>query len=136
MILGIGTDLVNIERVRKVLDRFGDRFEKRVFSELEIQRSRRKYDPSSSYAKRWAAKEACSKALGIGLRMGISWKEMHIKNLESGKPELIIEGKAKGVAGPALAPSWHSYHLVVVMVGRVPPGLGQVRGGRMVCWLS
>ena len=95
MILGIGTDLVNIERVRKVLDRFGDRFEKRVFSELEIQRSRRKYDPSSSYAKRWAAKEACSKALGIGLRMGISWKEMHIVNHRSGKPELIIEGKAK-----------------------------------------
>ena len=95
MILGIGTDLVNIERVRKVLDRFGDRFEKRVFSELEIQRSRRKYDPSSSYAKRWAAKEACSKALGIGLRMGISWKEMHVVNLKSGKPELIIEGKAK-----------------------------------------
>ena len=95
MILGIGTDLVNIERVRKVLDRFGDRFEKRVFSELEIQRSRRKYDPSSSYAKRWAAKEACSKALGIGLRMGISWKEMHIVNLQSGKPKLVIEGKAK-----------------------------------------
>ena len=95
MILGIGTDIVNIERVRKVLDRFGERFEKRVFSELEVQRSRRKYDPSSSYAKRWAAKEACSKALGIGLRMGISWKEMHIINLQSGKPELIIEGKAK-----------------------------------------
>jgi|TARA_B100000287_G_scaffold39986_1_gene36427 holo-[acyl-carrier protein] synthase len=95
MILGIGTDLVNIDRVRKVLDRFGDRFEKRVFSELEIHRSRRKYDPSSSYAKRWAAKEACSKALGIGLRMGISWKEMHIVNLRSGKPELLIEGKAK-----------------------------------------
>ena len=95
MILGVGTDLVNIERIRKVLERFGDRFEKRVFSELEIQRSRRKYDPSSSYAKRWAAKEACSKALGIGLRMGISWKEMHIVNLKSGKPELIIEGTAK-----------------------------------------
>ena len=95
MILGIGTDLVNIDRVRKVLERFGDRFEKRVFSELEIQRSRRKYDPSSSYAKRWAAKEACSKALGIGLRMGISWKEMHIVNLRSGKPELLLEGKAK-----------------------------------------
>ena len=95
MILGIGTDLVNIERVRKVLDRFGDRFEKRVFSELEILRSRKRYDPSSSYAKRSAAKEACSKALGIGLRMGISWKEMHIVNLQSGKPELQIEGKAK-----------------------------------------
>ena len=95
MILGVGTDLVNIKRIRKVLHRFGDRFEKRVFSELEIERSRRKYDPSSSYAKRWAAKEACSKALGIGLRMGISWKEMHVVNLKSGKPELIIDGKAK-----------------------------------------
>ena len=95
MILGIGTDLVNIERISRVLDRFGERFEKRVFSNLEIQRSRRKHDSSSSYAKRWAAKEACSKALGIGLRMGISWKEMHIVNLTSGKPELIIEGKAK-----------------------------------------
>ena len=95
MILGIGTDFVNIERIRKVLDRFGERFEKRVFSDLEIQRSRRKYDSPSAYAKRWAAKEACSKALGIGLRMGISWKEMHIINLKSGKPELQIEGKAK-----------------------------------------
>ena len=95
MILGIGTDLVNIERIRKVLDRFGERFEKRVFSNQEIQRSRRKYDSSSSYAKRWAAKEACSKALGIGLRMGISWKEMHIVNITSGKPELLIEGKAQ-----------------------------------------
>ena len=95
MILGIGTDLVNIERIRKTLDRFGDRFEKRVFSKLEIHRSRRKYDPSSSYAKRWAAKEACSKALGIGLRMGISWTEMHVVNLPSGQPELVIEGKAK-----------------------------------------
>ena len=95
MILGIGTDLVNIKRIRKVLNRFGARFEKRVFSELEIDRSRRKYDPSSSYAKRWAAKEACSKALGIGLRMGISWKEMHVVNLRSGKPVLVIEGKAR-----------------------------------------
>ena len=94
MILGIGTDLVNIERIRKVLDRFGERFEKRVFSNQEIKRSRRKYDSSSSYAKRWAAKEACSKALGIGLRMGISWKEMYVVNLASGKPELVIEGKA------------------------------------------
>ena len=107
MILGIGTDLVNIERVRKVLDRFGDRFENRVFSKIEIQRSRGKYDPSSSYAKRWAAKEACSKALGIGLRMGISWKEMHIINLQSGKPKLVIEGKAKDLL-KKMTPSGHS----------------------------
>ena len=95
MILGIGTDLVNIERVRKVLDRFGERFENRVFSELEIKRSRRKYDPSSSYAKRWAAKEACSKALGTGLRMGIAWREMSVSNLSSGQPVMQVTGWAK-----------------------------------------
>ena len=84
MILGVGIDLVNIERIRKILNRFGNRFESRVFSDLEIERSRRKFDPSASYAKRWAAKEACSKALGVGLRMGISWKDMHVINLKSG----------------------------------------------------
>ena len=95
MIVGIGIDLINIQRIQKVLDRFGSRFENRVFSSDEINRSRRKYDKASSYAKRWAAKEACSKALGIGLRMGISWKEMNITNLQSGKPILKIEGKAQ-----------------------------------------
>ena len=95
MIVGIGIDLINIQRIQKVLDRFGSRFENRVFSSEEINRSRRKYDKASSYAKRWAAKEACSKALGIGLRMGISWKEMNITNLQSGKPILKIEGKAQ-----------------------------------------
>mgnify|MGYP001391515938 FL=1 len=95
MIVGVGIDLINIQRIQKVLDRFGSRFEDRVFSPEEINRSRRKYDKASSYAKRWAAKEACSKALGIGLRMGISWKEMHITNLQSGKPILKIEGKAQ-----------------------------------------
>ena len=95
MIVGVGIDLINIQRIQKVLDRFGSRFENRVFSFEEINRSRRKYDKASSYAKRWAAKEACSKALGIGLRMGISWKEMNITNLQSGKPILKIEGKAQ-----------------------------------------
>ena len=94
MIVGVGIDLINIERIKKVLERFGSRFENRVFSLEEINRSRKKYDKASSYAKRWAAKEACSKALGIGLRMGISWKEMHITNLKSGKPILKIEGTA------------------------------------------
>ena len=119
MILGVGTDLVNIERIRKVLDRFGERFEKRVFSNQEIQRSRRKHDSSSSYAKRWAAKEACSKALGIGLRMGISWKEMHIVNLKSGKPELIIEGKAKDLL-KEMTPSGHTPKINVSLTDDYP----------------
>ena len=94
MILGIGTDFVNIERIRKVLDRFGERFEERVFSDQEIQRSRRKYDSPSSYAKRWAAKEACSKALGTGLRMGIAWKDMAVSNLNTGQPVMALTGWA------------------------------------------
>ena len=69
MIVDVGIDLINIERIEKVLDRFGSRFENRVFTPEEITRSRKKYDKASSFAKRWAAKEACSKALGIGLRM-------------------------------------------------------------------
>ena len=119
MIIGIGIDLVNIERIKKVLDRFGDRFEKRVFSELEIKRSRRKLDSSYSYAKRWAAKEACSKALGTGLRMGISWKEMHVANLRSGKPELIIEGKAKDFL-LKMVPRGQSYKVHVSMTDDYP----------------
>ena len=97
MIIGVGIDLINIERIQRVLDRFGSRFENRVFSSEEINRSQKKYDKASSFAKRWAAKEACSKALGIGLRMGISWRDMHITNLGSGKPILKIEGKAEEI---------------------------------------
>ena len=97
MIVGVGIDLINIDRIQKVLDRFGSRFENRVFSLEETERSRKKYDKASSFAKRWAAKEACSKALGIGLRMGISWKDMHVSNLGSGKPILKIEGKAQQI---------------------------------------
>ena len=97
MIVGVGIDLINIKRIQRVLDRFGSRFENRVFSSEEINRSQKKYDKASSFAKRWAAKEACSKALGIGLRMGISWRDMHITNLETGKPILKIEGKAQEI---------------------------------------
>jgi holo-[acyl-carrier protein] synthase len=76
MILGIGTDLANIERIQGVLDRYGDRFRNRVFTDLEQRKAERRRDAAGTYAKRWAAKEACSKALGTGLRMGIAWKDM------------------------------------------------------------
>jgi len=84
MILGIGTDLANIERIEKTLARFGDRFRNRVFTEVERQKAERRKDVAGTYAKRWAAKEACSKALGTGLRMGISWRDMAVSNLETG----------------------------------------------------
>ncbi|PXW84405.1 holo-[acyl-carrier protein] synthase [Ruegeria sp. P4] len=95
MILGIGTDLANIERIQGVLDRFGDRFRNRVFTEVEQAKSQRRLDVAGTYAKRWAAKEACSKALGTGLRMGIAWKDMSVSNLRSGQPVMHVTGWAK-----------------------------------------
>ena len=94
MILGIGTDLANIERIQRTLDRFGDRFRNRVFTELEQRKAERRKDVAGTYAKRWAAKEACSKALGTGLRMGIAWKDMAVSNLRTGQPRMSLTGWA------------------------------------------
>jgi len=94
MILGIGTDLANIERIQRVLDRFGDRFRNRVFTETEQRRAERMTDPAAVYAKRWAAKEACSKALGTGFRKGVFWRDMELAPLASGKPTLRLTGGA------------------------------------------
>jgi holo-[acyl-carrier protein] synthase len=94
MILGIGTDLVNIERIQATLDRFGDRFRNRVFTPVEQAKANRRKDVAGTYAKRWAAKEACSKALGTGLRMGISWRDMAVTNLKSGQPVMEVTGWA------------------------------------------
>lgn len=95
MILGIGTDLANIDRIQRTLDRFGDRFRNRVFTETEQRKSERRRDVAGTYAKRWAAKEACSKALGTGLRMGIAWKDMAVSNLKTGQPVMHVTGWAK-----------------------------------------
>ncbi len=94
MILGIGTDLANIERISGTLERFGDRFRNRVFTEVEQAKAERRVDVVGTYAKRWAAKEACSKALGTGLRMGISWKDMAVSNLKTGQPVMAVTGWA------------------------------------------
>ena len=95
MILGIGTDLANIERIKGTLDRFGDRFRNRVFTPDEQQKAENRKDVAGTYAKRWAAKEACSKALGTGLRMGIAWKDMSVVNLHTGQPVMQVTGWAK-----------------------------------------
>lgn len=95
MILGIGTDLANIDRIARTLDRFGDRFRNRVFTEVEQRKAERRADTPGTYAKRWAAKEACSKALGTGLRMGIAWKDMAVSNLHTGQPVMEVTGWAK-----------------------------------------
>lgn len=94
MILGIGSDLIDIRRIEKTLDRFGDRFTNRVYTEIERARSDRRAERAASYAKRFAAKEACSKALGSGIRMGVAWREMGVVNLPSGKPTIALEGGA------------------------------------------
>ncbi|GGE07100.1 holo-[acyl-carrier protein] synthase [Gemmobacter megaterium] len=94
MILGIGTDLANIDRIAGVLDRFGDRFRNRVFTVAEQSKAERRRETAATYAKRWAAKEACSKALGTGLRMGIAWRDMAVTNLRTGQPVMQVTGWA------------------------------------------
>ena len=94
MILGIGTDLANIERIQGTLNRFGDRFRNRVFTEVEQAKAERRKDVAGTYAKRWAAKEACSKALGTGLSMGIAWRDMSVANLKTGQPTMALTGWA------------------------------------------
>jgi len=94
MILGIGTDLANIDRIQKTIDRFGQRFKNRVFTVTEQDKAENRKDTAGTYAKRWAAKEACSKALGTGLAMGISWKDMSVSNLKTGQPTMVLTGWA------------------------------------------
>ena len=95
MIIGIGTDLANIDRIEATLKRFGDRFRNRVFTELEKSKAKSRLDEASTLAKRWAAKEAFSKALGTGLRMGISWRDMVVINLNTGQPVMKLTGWAE-----------------------------------------
>jgi holo-[acyl-carrier protein] synthase len=94
LILGIGSDLSDIRRVEATLERFGERFKNRVFTEVERTRSERKTDQASSYAKRFAAKEACAKALGTGIRRGVFWRDMGVVNMRSGQPTLALTGGA------------------------------------------
>lgn len=95
MIVGIGSDLCNIERIQKSLDRFGERFEARVFTDLERKKAdRRPLTRAGTYAKRFAAKEACSKALGTGFRQGVFFRDMGVANLQSGAPTLQLTGGA------------------------------------------
>ena len=94
MIVGIGSDLSDIRRIEHSLERFGERFTHRIYTELERARSERKADRAASYAKRFAAKEACAKALGTGMRRGVFWKDMGVVNARSGAPTLALTGGA------------------------------------------
>ncbi len=95
LVLGLGNDLIDIRRVEKSLHRFGQRFVDRVFTEIEQKKSDGRMNRAASYAKRFAAKEACSKALGTGIRRGVHWRTMGVVNLPSGRPTMELTGGAK-----------------------------------------
>ena len=94
MIVGIGSDLIDIRRIRRTLDRFGDRFTQRCFTEAERTRAEGRRLRAETYARRFAAKEACAKALGTGLRRGVFWRDMGVVNLPGGKPTMALTGGA------------------------------------------
>ena len=114
MIIGLGSDLIDIRRIEKTLERHGQRFIDRVFTEVEQARSERRKQRAASYAKRFAAKEACSKALGTGLSEGVFWRDMGVVNLPSGKPTMKLTGGA-GLRLAAMLPAGHEavIHLTI-----------------------
>ncbi|AHF83254.1 4'-phosphopantetheinyl transferase [Rhizobium leguminosarum bv. trifolii WSM1689] len=114
MIIGIGSDLIDIRRVEKSIERFGERFTHRCFTEIERARSDNRANRAASYAKRFAAKEAFSKALGTGMAQGVFWKDMGVVNLPSGKPTLLLSGGAALIL-ESLLPAGHrpAIHLTI-----------------------
>ena len=108
MIIGIGNDIIDIRRIEKTIERFGDKFIQRIFTPIEQAKSDRRANRAASYAKRYAAKEACSKALGTGFRAGIFWRDMGVVNLPSGKPTMALTGGAlerlKAITPPGMVP--------------------------------
>jgi len=114
MIVGIGNDIIDIRRVEKTLEKYGERFITRIFTDVEVKKSERRRQRAASYAKRFAAKEACSKALGTGIRSGVFWRDMGVVNLPSGKPTMKLSGGAAVRLG-ALVPAGHrsEIHLTI-----------------------
>ena len=114
MILGIGSDLIDIRRIEKSLERYGERFVQRIFTEVEQAKSERRKQRAASYAKRFAAKEACSKALGCGIADGVFWRDMGVVNLPGGKPTMHLTGGAAERLGKLLPPRHHPViHLTI-----------------------
>jgi len=114
MIIGIGADLCDIRRIEATLDRFGERFLARCFTEVERGRSERRSGRAASYAKRFAAKEACAKALGTGLRHGVFWRDMGVVNLPSGQPTMRLTGAAAARLAAITPPGREAFiHLTI-----------------------
>jgi len=110
MIIGLGNDIIDIRRVERTIERYGERFLSRVFTEIERRKSDNRAERAASYAKRFAAKEACAKALGTGFRQGVFWRDMGVVNLPSGRPTLQLTGGA-AQALEQLTPEGHEVRI-------------------------
>lgn len=119
MIIGLGSDLIDIRRIERTLARFGDRFVERVFTPLERDRSERRANRAHSYARRYAAKEALSKALGTGFRQGVFWRDIGVVNLPGGKPTLALTGGAAARLA-AITPAGMLAHIDVTLTDEPP----------------
>lgn len=145
MIVGIGSDLCDIRRIAQTLERFGARFTDRVYTETERARSERKADRAASYAKRFAAKEACAKALGTGLKRGVFWRDMGVVNLRSGQPTMALTGGAAKRLAQLVPPGMraaihlsltddHPYAQAFVIIEALPvatPDEGELTGAQL-----
>jgi holo-[acyl-carrier protein] synthase len=119
MILGLGSDLIDIRRIENSLGRFGDKFTQRVFTTIEREKSDRRRQRAASYAKRFAAKEACAKALGTGISAGVYWRDMGVVNMPGGKPTMKLEnGAAKRLA--EMLPSGYQAHIHLTITDDYP----------------
>ncbi len=108
MILGLGNDVIDIRRIERTIEVYGERFLNRIFAETERRKSDRRRMRAASYAKRFAAKEACSKALGTGLRKGVYWRDMGVVNLPSGRPTLKLTGGAAAQLAAMTPPGYEA----------------------------
>ena len=146
MIIGIGSDLTDIRRIQASIDRFGERFTRRCFTEVERTRSERKPDAAASYAKRFAAKEACSKALGTGLKRGVYLADMGVVNARSGQPTMALTGGAALRLAALIPPGMdgfihvsltddHPYAQAFVVIEALPHAAG-VGGGPLAAGVS
>jgi holo-[acyl-carrier protein] synthase len=119
VIIGLGSDMIDIRRIERTLDRYGERFIGRIFTDVEQKRANRRRERAATYAKRFAAKEACAKALGTGLRRGVFWRDMGVVNLPGGRPTMQLTGGALQRLGE-ITPPGHAPRIDVSITDEYP----------------
>ena len=125
MILGVGSDLIDIRRIERSIERYGDRFLGRIFTETERAKAERRANRIDTYAKRFAAKEACAKALGTGFRKGVFWRDMGVVNLPSGRPTMLLTGGALARL-EAITPQGYQAQIDVTLTDEYPTAQAMV----------